>query len=132
MRYIDADGHVEENPATFDDKDLDPAFRPVRPRVVKDNELVYWSIDEQLFPRRVGRACNNLGTPTNYDGKPSIHTMGKPESIGCMELSDLKARLDIMDEEETDQHVYQTCLSVLTSRSARIENWSSGSATEAI
>ena len=32
MRYIDADGHVEENPATFDDKYLDPAFRPVRPR----------------------------------------------------------------------------------------------------
>ena len=30
MRYIDADGHVEENPATFDDKYLDPAFRPVR------------------------------------------------------------------------------------------------------
>ena len=35
MRYIDADGHVEENPATFDDKYLDPAFRPVRPRVVQ-------------------------------------------------------------------------------------------------
>ena len=110
MRYIDADGHVEENPATFDDKYLDPAFRPVRPRVVRDNELVYWSIDEQLFPRRVGRACNNLGTPTNYEGQPSIHTMGKPESIPCMELSDLKARLDIMDEEEIAVQVLYTTL----------------------
>ncbi len=110
MRYIDADGHVEENPATFDDKYLDPAFRPVRPRVVRDNELVYWSIDEQLFPRRVGRGCNNLGTPTNYEGKPSIHTMGKPESIPCMELSDLKARLDIMDEEEIAVQVLYTTL----------------------
>ena len=110
MRYIDADGHVEENPATFDDKYLDPAFRLVRPRVVRDNELVYWSIDEHLFPRRVGRACNNLGTPTNYEGKPSIHTMGKPESIPCMELSDLKARLEIMDEEEIAVQVLYTTL----------------------
>ena len=82
----------------------------MRPRVVRDNELVYWSIDEQLFPRRVGRACNNLGTPTNYEGKPSIHTMGKPESIPCMELSDLQARLEIMDEEEIAVQVLYTTL----------------------
>ena len=29
-----ADGHVEESPATFDDKYLDPGFRAQRPRVV--------------------------------------------------------------------------------------------------
>ncbi len=110
MRYIDADGHVEENPATFDDKYLDPAFRAVRPRVVAMDGLVYWSIDEQLFPRRVGRGCNNLGTPTNYNGKPATHTLGKPESIGCMELSDLRARLDIMDEEQIAVQVLYTTL----------------------
>ena len=110
MRYIDADGHVEENPATFDDKYLDPAFRPVRPRVVAMDGLVYWSIDEQLVPRRVGRGCNNLGTPTNYAGKPAIHTQGKPESIGCMELSDLRARLEIMDEEQIAVQVLYTTL----------------------
>jgi len=27
MRYVDADGHVEESVATFDDKYLDPNFR---------------------------------------------------------------------------------------------------------
>jgi predicted TIM-barrel fold metal-dependent hydrolase len=101
MRYIDADGHVE---------DLDPAFRAQRPRVVAMDELVYWSIDEQLFPRRVGRGCNNLGTPTSYDGKPAIHTLGKPESIGCMELSDLQARLAIMDEEGIAVQVLYTTL----------------------
>ncbi len=74
MRYVDADGHVEESPATFDDKYLDPAFRAQRPRVVGVDGMVYWDIDEQLFPRRVGRGCNNLGTPTSYDGKPAIHT----------------------------------------------------------
>jgi predicted TIM-barrel fold metal-dependent hydrolase len=110
MRYIDADGHVEENPATFDDKYLDPAFRAVRPRVVAMDGLVYWSIDEQLFPRRVGRGCNNLGTPTNYNGNPATHTLGKPESIGCMELSDLRARLDIMDEEQIAVQVLYTTL----------------------
>ncbi|HWO41056.1 MAG TPA: hypothetical protein VNO43_04560, partial [Candidatus Eisenbacteria bacterium] len=93
MRYVDADGHVEESPATFDDKYLDPPFRSQRPRVVKVEGLVYWAIDEQLFPRRVGRGCNNLGTPTNYGGEPAVHTAGKPESIGCMELSDIDARL---------------------------------------
>jgi len=100
MRYVDADGHVEESPATFDDKYLDPAFRAQRPRVIGMDGMVYWDIDEQLFPRRVGRGCNNLGTPTSYDGKPAIHTQGKPETIGCMELTDLEARLKIMDEEE--------------------------------
>ena len=55
MRYVDADGHVEESLATFDDKYLDPGFRAQRPRVVGVDGLVYWDIDEQLFPRRVGR-----------------------------------------------------------------------------
>ena len=82
----------------------------MRPRVVAMDGLVYWSIDEQLFPRRVGRGCNNLGTPTNYNGKPATHTLGKPESIGCMELSDLRARLDIMDEEQIAVQVLYTTL----------------------
>jgi predicted TIM-barrel fold metal-dependent hydrolase len=105
MRYVDADGHVEESPATFDDKYLDPAFRSQRPRVVGADGMVYWVIDEQLFPRRVGRGCHNLGTPTSYDGQPAAHTRDKPESIGCMELSDLDARLKIMDEEEIGTQV---------------------------
>ena len=110
MRYIDADGHVEENPSTFSDKYLEPAFRADRPRVVSMEGLVYWSIDEQLFPRRVGRGCNNLGTPTSFDGRPAIHTLGKPESVGCMELTDLPARLGIMDEEEIAVQVLYSTL----------------------
>lgn len=110
MRYVDADGHVEESPATFDDKYLDPAFRAQRPRVVGMDGMVYWVIDEQLFPRRVGRACHNLGTPTSYDGKPALHTMSKPETVECMELTDLKARLQIMDEENIAVQVVYTTL----------------------
>jgi predicted TIM-barrel fold metal-dependent hydrolase len=101
MRVIDADGHVEENPITFSDKYLAPEFRPHRPQVVPGTEegLAYWMIDEQLFPRRVGRGCNNLGTPASYQGKPVRHAQRKPDSLGSMELTNLKDRLQIMDEE---------------------------------
>jgi predicted TIM-barrel fold metal-dependent hydrolase len=101
MRVIDADGHVEENPLTFSDKYFAPEFRPHRPQVVPGTEegLAYWMIDEQLFPRRVGRGCNNLGTPASYQGKPVRHAQRKPDTLGSMELTHLKERLQIMDEE---------------------------------
>lgn len=100
MKYIDADGHVEECLPTFSDKYLDPAFRPLRPTVIGRDGLAYWVIDEQMFPRRVGKGCNNLGTPASYDGKPTRHTALKPDSIESMELTDINARLRSMDEEE--------------------------------
>ena len=101
MRVIDADGHVEENPVTFSDKYFDPAFRDQRPQVVPGAEegLAYWMIDEQLFPRRVGRGCNNLGTPVSYQGQPMRHAQRKPDTVGSMELTNLGERLAIMDEE---------------------------------
>jgi predicted TIM-barrel fold metal-dependent hydrolase len=101
MRVIDADGHVEENPVTFSDKYFAPTFRAQRPQVVPGNEegLAYWMIDEQLFPRRVGRGCNNLGTPVSYQGKPVRHAQRKPDTVGSMELTSLSDRLNIMDEE---------------------------------
>src|SRR5881628_979952 len=71
---IDADGHVEEHDLTFSDKYLDPAFRAQRPQVVATDGLAYWMIEEQLFPRRLGRGCHNLGTPTSYGGKRTLST----------------------------------------------------------
>ena len=101
MRVIDADGHVEENTVTFSDKYFAPAFRAQRPQVVAagDDGLAYWMIDEQLFPRRVGRGCNNLGTPVSFQGKPVRHALRKPDTVGSMELTNLRERLQIMDEE---------------------------------
>ncbi len=95
MRVIDADGHVEENLDTFSDKYLDPAFRALRPRVTGVDGLAYWVIEEQLYPRRVGPGCHNLGTPTNVNGQVAAHTMGKQESIASMELDDIAARLKV-------------------------------------
>lgn len=109
MNVVDADGHVEECLVTFDDEYLDPGFRGQRPRVVGVDGMAYWMIDEQLFPRRVGRGCNNLGTPVTIDGKPAKHSEGKPESVGSMELTNIPERLEIMDEEDIAvQVVYPT------------------------
>jgi hypothetical protein len=97
---IDADGHVEEHELTFSDKYLDPAFRAQRPQVVATDGLAYWMIDEQLFPRRLGRGCHNLGTPTSYGGKRTLFTQTKPESLESLELRDPGARLRDMDAED--------------------------------
>jgi uncharacterized protein len=112
MRVIDADGHVEENPVTFSDKYFDPAFRSQRPQVVPGSEegLAYWMIDEQLFPRRVGRGCHNLGTPVSYQGKPMRHAQRKPDTVGSMELTNLSERLAIMDEEGISLQVLYSTL----------------------
>jgi predicted TIM-barrel fold metal-dependent hydrolase len=110
MRVIDADGHVEENLETFSDKYLDPAFRSLRPRVTGVDGLAYWVIEEQLYPRRVGPGCHNLGTPTNVNGQIAAHTQGKADSIGSMELSDLAARLKAMDDEDIAIQVIYTTL----------------------
>jgi predicted TIM-barrel fold metal-dependent hydrolase len=72
--------------------------------------LVYWVIDEQLYPRRVGPGCHNLGTPTNFNGQVAAHSQGKSESIGSMELSDLAARIKSMDEEDIAIQVIYTTL----------------------
>lgn len=105
MRVIDADGHVEENPVTFSDKYLDPGFRSQRPQVIGMDGLAYWMIDEQLFPRRVGRGCHNLGTPASINGKPIKHSAMKPDSLESMELTDIGARLKAMDDEDISVQV---------------------------
>ena len=110
MRVIDADGHVEENLETFSDKYLEPGFRSLRPRVTGIDGLAYWVIDEQLYPRRVGPGCHNLGTPTNYEGKLAAHSAGKTDSIESMELTDLGARVKAMDEEDIAVQVIYTTL----------------------
>lgn len=110
MRVIDADGHVEENLDTFSDKYLDPSYRALRPRVTGVEGLAYWVIDEQLYPRRVGPGCHNLGTPTNYNGQLAPHAQGKTDSIASMELSDVEARVKAMDEEDIALQVIYTTL----------------------
>ena len=110
MRVIDADGHVEENLDTFSDKYLDPSYRALRPRVTGIEGLAYWVIDEQLYPRRVGPGCHNLGTPTNYNGQLAPHAQGKTDTVASMELSDVDARVKAMDDEDIAIQVIYTTL----------------------
>jgi predicted TIM-barrel fold metal-dependent hydrolase len=89
---------------------LDPAYRALRPRVTGVDGLAYWVIEEQLYPRRVGPGCHNLGTPTNVNGQVAAHTLGKQESIASMELDDIAARLKLMDDEDIAVQVIYTTL----------------------
>lgn len=109
MRLIDADGHLEESPSTFADDYFDPAYRLQRPKVVNIDGMIYWMLEEQLFPRRLGKGCHNLGTPASFNGQPSPHAKKKVDTIPSMELSDIRERLRLMDEEEIAvQVVYPT------------------------
>lgn len=99
MYLIDADGHVEESEATFSDEYMDPAFRLQRPRVVAVERMVYWMIEEQMYPRRVGRGAHNLGTPASYKGEKTPHARKKSDTIGSMEIRGVAERIEAMDKE---------------------------------
>ena len=99
MYLIDADGHVEESEATFSDEYMDPAFRLQRPQVVAVEQMVYWMIEEQLYPRRVGRGPHNLGTPASYRGEKTPHARKKSDTIGSMEIRGVTERIEAMDKE---------------------------------
>lgn len=99
MYLIDADGHVEESEATFSDEYMDPAFRLQRPRVVAVEQMVYWMIEEQMYPRRVGRGAHNLGTPASYKGEKTPHARKKSDTIGSMEIRGVTERVEAMDKE---------------------------------
>lgn len=99
MYLVDADGHVEESEATFSDEYLEPAFRAQRPRVVAVDQMVYWMIEEQMYPRRVGRGCHNLGTPASYQGEKTPHAKKKSDTIASMEIHGVAERIAAMDKE---------------------------------
>ncbi len=107
MIVIDADAHVEESPATFDDAYLDPAFRKRKPQVVNSEGRLYWRVEDQIYPRLFGRGCHNMGTPAHYEGQRSFYTASKPESIESIEISHPEARLkDMADEDLGVQVIY--------------------------
>ncbi len=113
MRVIDADGHVNEHPATFDDRYLDPAFRSRRPVIVTSEERSCWKIDDQVFPRRAGTGCNNLSTPARVNGEPTrlgAFIEGELlDSLDSQELTDVNARIEALDAENIDvQVIYPT------------------------
>src|SRR5258705_12323700 len=100
MRLISADAHLEESPATFADDYLDPGYRLQRLKVVNMDGMIYWMIEEQLFPRRLGKGYHNLGTPASFNGQPAPHAKKKVYTSPSMGLRDIKEQLPLMDKEE--------------------------------
>lgn len=118
MPVLDADGHVEESPATFGDDFLDPAYRTRRPSVVTSGSRAFWMIDDRLLPKLVGRACNVLGTPTGHDKLLREITAKKPESIESLELRGTAARRADNAKEGIDLQVIYPTLFLVGSLSA--------------
>ena len=90
MRLIDADGHLEESPATSADDYLDPAHRSLRPKVVNVDGMIYWMLEEQLFPRRLGKGCHNLGTPASFSAPPAIRLKPRLSLIRQRPINELQ------------------------------------------
>lgn len=67
--------------------------------MVAIDQMVYWMIEEQMYPRRVGRGAHNLGTPASYKGKKTPHAQKKSDTIGSMEIHGVKERIEAMDKE---------------------------------
>jgi predicted TIM-barrel fold metal-dependent hydrolase len=105
MPVLDADAHVEEWDQTFDDRYLAPAFRRRRPQIVGAGHRAYWLIDDQIFPRLVGRGCHILGTPTGHGTVPTAYTTAKGEDINSMELRSVDARVEQNTREGIDLQV---------------------------
>ncbi len=57
MSYIDADGHVEESPATFSDGYLDPAFAVSDLALWSKMEWLTGSLTNSCFPGVWGAAA---------------------------------------------------------------------------
>ena len=113
MRVLDADAHVEESAATFADPYWDPAFADRRPRPVARGANAAWLIEDQLIPKQRGAGAQFFASPASVDGQPTAQTRRKIErhgdTLGSMELTDVDARLRLMDAENIHlQVIYPT------------------------
>lgn len=109
MQVIDADGHVEESPATFGDEFLDRDYRERRPAVVLSGNRAFWMVEDRLIPKLVGRAPNVMGTPTGHGAVLREISAKKVESVESLELRGTAARRADTAREDIDvQVIYPT------------------------
>jgi predicted TIM-barrel fold metal-dependent hydrolase len=109
MTVIDADAHVVESLETFGERYLDPAYWSRRPQAARSDQRDYWHIDGHLFPRYSGRGCHIIGTPTGGGGVKTHLGRKVADARASNQLSDPRARVREMLEEEIDlQVIYPT------------------------
>ncbi len=118
MPVIDADGHVEESPATFADDFLDPAYRDRRPAVVTSGDRAFWMVDDRLIPKLQGRAPNVMGTPTGHGTVLREISARKTESVESLELRGTASRRADIEQEDIDVQVIYPTLFLAGSLSA--------------
>jgi uncharacterized protein len=103
MQVLDADAHVEESLATFADPYWDATFADRRPRIVPRGANAAWLIEDQLIPKLRGAGAQFFASPASVDGRPTASSVRKIERFGdslpSMELTDVDARLKLMDAE---------------------------------
>jgi predicted TIM-barrel fold metal-dependent hydrolase len=122
MTVIDADGHVEESPATF--SFLDKEYYGRRPLAVAfERDTVYgpknavWLIDGKTYPKFVGKGGVIFRTPTLMELAKE-----KTASIPAQELTDVDARLRDLDKVKIDkQVVYPTLFLTTTTEDIHLE-----------
>jgi predicted TIM-barrel fold metal-dependent hydrolase len=121
MVVIDADGHVEESVAMFEQ--LEDEYYPRRPlalgfsadTILGPNNAV-WLIDGVAYPKLLGKGGVRFVTPTLMDAAKA-----KSSSIPAQELTDVGARLADMDGAGIDQQVVCPTLCLTTTEDVVLE-----------
>jgi predicted TIM-barrel fold metal-dependent hydrolase len=114
MRIVDADSHIEEVAEIWDL--LDPAFQSRRPfpvtlekNIGHTNLNAFWYIDGAAVPKLEGPGTMLIATPLT-----STYARSKPFSVGSQGLTDVKARLQDLDDYGLDVQVIYPTLFIAT------------------
>jgi hypothetical protein len=105
FRIVDADSHIEEVPEIWNH--LDAAFQSRRPipvtlekNIGHTNLNAFWYIDGAAVPKLEGPGTILIATPLT-----SKYAQSKPFSVGSQGLTDVKARLQDLDDFGLDVQV---------------------------
>ncbi|MEX0806814.1 MAG: amidohydrolase family protein [Candidatus Binatia bacterium] len=106
---IDGDGHFFETEEIFD-KYMEPGLRNYRPRLLSDEEgHNFWVVDGQTSYKRP--AIKGAGAPGTAAPPGKKIQSARRASVGSQTLTNIKERLDDLDEENIDvQYLYPSFL----------------------
>jgi predicted TIM-barrel fold metal-dependent hydrolase len=100
----DADGHIYENVNTFsDDYWMDDSLRHRKPEILTSdrNGMMWFVIDDTLFPKRMGPSVHGGGNPASDGVNLSSGQKEKPyDPVETAEFRSAKDRLLQMDREQ--------------------------------
>ena len=115
IKAWDADGHIYEHAGTFSDQYWpNDALKSRRPEIVTSprSEMMWFVIDDRLFPKRVGPFVQAGGNPASDGVNLAIGQQNKPfDPVETAEFRSAKDRLVQLDKEGIELQVnYPTML----------------------